>query len=741
MEKACEADLPLSAAVSPVMFDGETVPKAVEESDEEEKEEEEEEEYAGDAPPPWKVMGSNDDGEEGDDDEEEMEYDGEEEEAAAEEEEVEYEFYDSDGSEDDDDGEEVDPAVASAAQFVPEGQFLGPAQFAAYGRAAGFMRVAAVEADPPDGQEILVLYRYTILKRTWREPAGVEMSRWTKVSKIHRLRFIVPASGDPASSLPFAGMSLSPLIYHEDYIEELETLWSKLAVQVHIPPGATRVQVIVDVGILKPGDDTPERREYMRAELEAKKEVPWPGKLLGVELHVPEPVVAACKRDNSEVFDADVAPPAKRRKVVAAGEECPVCLDELEDGVVAWPGCSVAHVFHGQCLETTLRGSQMCPICRRDLGLKTLQEKSDVADLPMRAPSGSPRDNNITSSSQNDDATSPRAPLPSFPCAPFSSWQCPLPPFISPLELLNLHGSVVDYELTDDESGDEADEPTKARDGEAPAVRGELPLVPAPFVREGKFLGPARFATVGCTAGFMRVAVVEGGGGGREIVVLYRYTRYSGTWSGRKGVEMSRRTKLNRLRFVVPPAADMASSLAWAGSSLAPLIYPYFFSRELLELWSSLIMAAAASIPPGATRVEVLVDVGILRPFDKRPDRMEYMRRELEAKTEAAWSWPGHHVGLDLNLPEPVLYETGAATGEVLSDEGASPAKKRRRVVAGVAGEECPVCFFQLETDLVAWPGCSVRHVFHGECLEFTLERSDKCPICRKGLIIKKLQA
>lgn len=374
MENACEAGLPLSVAVSvpPVMVDGETVPKEVEEC-----EDEEEEEYAGDAPPPWKVMGSDDEGEtEAGEEEEIAEADGEEE--AADVEEVEYEFYDSDGSEDEGDGEEVDPAVESAAQFVPEGQFLGPAQFAAYGCAAGFMRVAAVEADPADGQEILVLYRYTLLKRAWSDPAGVELSMWAKVSKIHRLRFIVPASGDPASSLPFAGLSLSPLIYHDDYVEELETLWSKLAAQVRVPPVATRVQVIVDVGILRAGDNTPERREYMRAELEAKKEMPWPGKLLGMELHVPEPVVAAaasCKRDSSEeVFDDAPAPPAKRRKVFDAGEECPVCLDELEDGVVAWPGCSVAHVFHGQCLETTLKGSQMCPICRRDLGLKTLQE-------------------------------------------------------------------------------------------------------------------------------------------------------------------------------------------------------------------------------------------------------------------------------------------------------------------------------------------------------------------------------
>uniref|UniRef100_A0A0E0EA61 Uncharacterized protein n=1 Tax=Oryza meridionalis TaxID=40149 RepID=A0A0E0EA61_9ORYZ len=53
-------------------------------------------------------------------------------------------------------------------------------------------------------------------------------------------------------------------------------------------------------------------------------------------------------------------------------------------------------------------------------------------------------------------------------------------------------------------------------------------------------------------------------GGGQEIVVvvLYRYTCYSRTCNGCKGVEMSRRTKLNRLWYVVSPVADLASSLA-----------------------------------------------------------------------------------------------------------------------------------------------------------------------------------
>ncbi|KAF0904540.1 hypothetical protein E2562_035437 [Oryza meyeriana var. granulata] len=202
---------------------------------------------------------------------------------------------------------------------------------------------------------------------------------------------------------------------------------------------------------------------------------------------------------------------------------------------------------------------------------------------------------------------------------------------------------------------------------------------------------------------------------------------------------MSRRMKLNRLQFIVSPAGDLVSSLPWAGSSLAPLIYPVFFRQELRELWSSLMAVAPVSIPLGATRVEVFVDVGILRPVDNTPERMEYMRRELEAKKEAAW--PGHHIGLEMNLPEPVLCSKRGIDEVSEEEDGAVPPAKRRRVVSGVAGEECPVCFFQLETDLVAWPGCTVPHVFHGECLEFTLERSYKCPICRKNLGKKILQA
>ncbi|KAL5205177.1 hypothetical protein ABZP36_033386 [Zizania latifolia] len=94
----------------------------------------------------------------------------------------------------------------------------------------------------------------------------------------------------------------------------------------------------------------------------------------------------------------------------------------------------------------------------------------------------------------------------------------------------------------------------------------------------------------------MRVTVVEADPGfEQEIVVLYRYTRFSRTWSGRSGVEVYRRTKLNCLHFIIAATSDPATSLPWAGSSLAPLIYPVFFVKELNELWSSL--ATSVSIP------------------------------------------------------------------------------------------------------------------------------------------------
>ncbi|KAK3121129.1 hypothetical protein QOZ80_8BG0646590 [Eleusine coracana subsp. coracana] len=257
----------------------------------------------------------------------------------------------------------------------------------------------------------------------------------------------------------------------------------------------------------------------------------------------------------------------------------------------------------------------------------------------------------------------------------------------------------------------------------------------------GEFLGPARFAAVENTAGFMRVAAATEDdeattdeGNNKEIVVLYRYTRFSRTWSGRKGVEACRRTKLHRLHFNVPPGGDVAGSLAWAGAALGPLVYPALFRRQLQELWTTLLSLSAMSavVPPGATRLQVIVDAAILRREDYTEERMGHVRAALEAKMRE--EWPGYcHIGMDLHLPEPVMRRRRREEDEQGGEDDVTPAVKRRKIIADDEEvEDCAVCFDTMERGLAAWPGC--RHVFHGACLERTLARSDMCPLCRNKL-------
>ncbi|KAL5205358.1 hypothetical protein ABZP36_033567 [Zizania latifolia] len=144
---------------------------------------------------------------------------------------------------------------------------------------------------------------------------------------------------------------------------------------------------MVDVGILCRGDDTPERMEYMRGELEASMEMSWLGYHIGMELLLPEPVVRKRDRDDGEGSQKeDGAPPLKRRRVVAevAGDECPICLDELETGLAAWPGCSTPHVFHGECLQMNLKESVVCPFAGLLCGAtekNILHQTCDAVDM------------------------------------------------------------------------------------------------------------------------------------------------------------------------------------------------------------------------------------------------------------------------------------------------------------------------------------------------------------------------
>ncbi|KAK3121130.1 hypothetical protein QOZ80_8BG0646630 [Eleusine coracana subsp. coracana] len=304
-------------------------------------------------------------------------------------------------------------------------------------------------------------------------------------------------------------------------------------------------------------------------------------------------------------------------------------------------------------------------------------------------------------------------------------------------------------EYEDDEEEDEPPPKLRLRPnhdtaGESSSKNNDstsLPLVAAPpgtiLPAGGQFLGPAQFAAVENTAAFTRVAADEGSTStnqdrNKEIVVLYRYTRFSRTWSGRKGVEPCRRTKLHRLRFNVPPAGDVASSMAWAGASLGSLVYPALFHGPLQQLWTTTMDAASiATIPPRATRVHVVVGAAILRREDHTAERMEHMRPALETLMQEAWPELYYHVSMDLDLPEPVLRRKDEdEQGGGGEDDDARPAKQMKIVVDEV--RDCCVCFDPLENGLAAWPGC--RHVFHGECLQGTLARSDKCPLCRMNL-------
>ncbi|VAH20813.1 unnamed protein product [Triticum turgidum subsp. durum] len=282
----------------------------------------------------------------------------------------------------------------------------------------------------------------------------------------------------------------------------------------------------------------------------------------------------------------------------------------------------------------------------------------------------------------------------------------------------------------------DGDVEARARAVWGPPVRRVL------YAPEGRFLGPPRrIAYAGNTVGLLSVAAVvpppgdlpaadsQGQGGGKQILVLYRYTHFSAVPDG---VEVCGSTKLHYLRFAVPAAASPAGSLRWAWSSLAPLIYPSCQSSELQALWPRMISSDGSNgIPLKATRVKLIADVGILRREDYTQKRMSDVSTALQDMVEEPW--PGYHVGMELRLPEPVHVpcacadEAEAADGEDTDCE--RPAKRGKFVE-----ERCPICFELLKSDVAVWPGCLLPHVFHGECLVLALKESEMCPLCRRRL-------
>ncbi|CAM0909543.1 unnamed protein product [Alopecurus aequalis] len=239
---------------------------------------------------------------------------------------------------------------------------------------SGFMRVAAVaDAGNQEGggeREILVLYRYTHFSAAWSDGSVEARGR----TEERQLRFVASA-GLGSRSLAWAGASLPPLIYPDGLWKPLRELWTSLASEVSLPPGASRVKVFVDVGILARADCTQASMEHMRVALKDMVAEPWSERFADMVLNLPEPV--RCGRDDEEKAAQDndkdtdgEQRPAKRRRVVADGDDCSLCFDELEgDDLAAWPGCGKPHVFHGRCMEHIIesKSKPLCPICRRGL--------------------------------------------------------------------------------------------------------------------------------------------------------------------------------------------------------------------------------------------------------------------------------------------------------------------------------------------------------------------------------------
>lgn len=294
--------------------------------------------------------------------------------------------------------------------------------------------------------------------------------------------------------------------------------------------------------------------------------------------------------------------------------------------------------------------------------------------------------------------------------------------------VLGADDGLTDEDFSDEEDDDDdvdSDSEFEDEDGEAAAAPG-VPLLLGTSVFLGR-LTPS--ASVQNTSGFMRLAAAEATpheNGGGEILVHYRYTRFSRAQSGGDGVDMHvLGPKLAHVRFHLPSHHAAASgpatsllSLRLAVTTLAALLYPARFGAQLRELWTVLI--ANARVPPQAGRLVVTVDVGILRPGDYTPERMRSMRAALET---VARERDGAHPAVsdvgpqELCLPAPLA-----------SEDDVRPAKRRK-----VTGEDCPICCEVLEKGLMAWPRCS--HIFHGRCLEEHLLRgSQECPMCRSRL-------
>ncbi|KQK05531.1 hypothetical protein BRADI_2g20612v3 [Brachypodium distachyon] len=208
-------------------------------------------------------------------------------------------------------------------------------RFAMAANTAGCLRVHYAEHEEEQGEQqrstILLLNRYTVF--------DVEL-------------------GDLVPRRRGGSAALGPLVYPAVNAGPLQELWASWAANVRVPPRAARIHLLADIAILPRRCYTPALMHLVccsRTLLGRMMAEPWRGYHVAMELQLPEPVVLRrpCQDEGKE---------KEKGK-----EKCPVCLEELESGLVRWPGCLQPHVFHGECLELSLKESDKCPVCRRRL--------------------------------------------------------------------------------------------------------------------------------------------------------------------------------------------------------------------------------------------------------------------------------------------------------------------------------------------------------------------------------------
>ncbi|KAK1608088.1 hypothetical protein QYE76_031761 [Lolium multiflorum] len=267
--------------------------------------------------------------------------------------------------EDDDEDEEWEyqEVVESTAITDDEEESHGASEV------TGFMEVAAADAEDQEGggqSQLLVLYRYTRFSAAWSD-GGVEPYGSTKEYQL----LLTAAAGYGARSLAWAGASLADRIYPRGSNKQLRELWMNLASKVSLPPGAARVMVFVEVGLLRQEDCTQASMGQMRAALKDMMTKQWPSRCSPLELNLPEPVWCGHDEHKAPQHDKEMdgeQRPAKRRRVVATEEDCVICYEPLKgDDLAAWPGCGKPHVLHGACMQSVLDTKPMCPVCRRDI--------------------------------------------------------------------------------------------------------------------------------------------------------------------------------------------------------------------------------------------------------------------------------------------------------------------------------------------------------------------------------------